>query len=135
MQRAEAAPPQWTLVRGIRQLLTLRGPSGPRRGAASAFPDVIPDASILLRNGVIERMGKARGVENTREARHARELDIHGGIVLPGWLEPDAIIAPPGIHMPRQQREAETARAAEDRARCGFLSSSPHTRPPGGLCP
>ena len=38
-----------TLVRGARQLLTLRGPAGPRRGAALGDLGVIPDGALLIR--------------------------------------------------------------------------------------
>src|SRR5215472_3308844 len=127
MEKGRPASAQWTLVRGIRQLLTLRGPSGPRRGTAAGSLDVIPDAAILLRNGVIDRMGKARGVENAREARHAREVDLRGGIVLPALVEPDALIAPAGLRMPRKQRESACARSAADLARYGYLAAGSHT--------
>ena len=127
MKQTGAASTTWTLIRGIRQLLTLRGHSGPRRGTAAGLLDVIPDAAILLRNGLIERMGRARGVENSREARHARELDVRGAVVLPAFVEPDAILAPPGLHMPRRQRETETARTAADHARYGYLAAGAHT--------
>ena len=87
MQATGKAPTQWMLIRGIRQLLTLSGPSGPRRGTAAGILNVIADAAILLRNGVVDRVGKARGVENTREARNAQELDARGAVILPGFVE------------------------------------------------
>ena len=37
-----------TLVRGARQLLTLRGPSGPRRGADLRNLGLIQDGAILI---------------------------------------------------------------------------------------
>jgi imidazolonepropionase len=72
-------------------------------------------------------MGRARGVENAREARHAREVDLGGGIVLPALVEPDALIAPAGLRMPRKQRESACARSAADLARYGYLAAGSHT--------
>jgi imidazolonepropionase len=72
-------------------------------------------------------MGRARGVENAREARKAQELHFHGAVVLPGFVEPDGIIAPPGLHMPRKQRETEAARRSADHARYGYLAAGAHT--------
>jgi imidazolonepropionase-like amidohydrolase len=72
-------------------------------------------------------MGKARGVENAREARHAHEVDLRGGIVLPALVEPDALIAPAGLNMPRKQRESACARSATDLARYGYLAAGSHT--------
>ena len=127
MQAAGKLPTKWVLIRGIRQLLTLSGPSGPRRGTAANVLNVIPDAAILLRNGVVDRMGKARGVENTSEGRKAQELDAHGAVVLPGLVEPDVILAPPGQHMARKQRETGAARAAAEMGRYGFAAAGAHT--------
>ena len=127
MQATDKAPTQWMLIRGIRQLLTLSGPGGPRRGTAAGILNVIPDAAILLRNGVVDRVGKARGVENTREARNAQELDARGAVILPGFVEPDAVIAPPGPQMPRKQRELAAARAAMELGRYGYSAAGAHT--------
>ena len=117
----------WTLIRGIRQLLTLRGPSGPRRGPAAGVLDAIPHCAILLRNGIVERMGKARGVESAREARDAHVLEIGGGLVMPALVEPDALIAPAGIDLPRKKRETETIRGSTERARYGYLAAGVHS--------
>jgi imidazolonepropionase len=51
-----------TLVRGARQLLTLRGPAGPRRGAALGELGVIPDGALLIRGGEILEAGPSRRV-------------------------------------------------------------------------
>src|SRR5271157_4677431 len=82
------------LVRGARQLLTLRGPAGPRRG-----PDqlndlgLIPDGAMLIVDGVIQESGPARRVENLAAARHATELDVSGKVVLPAFVDPQTFIA------------------------------------------
>ena len=45
---------RWTLIRGARQLLTLRGASGPRRGSAMSDLNIISDSALLIRDGIIE---------------------------------------------------------------------------------
>lgn len=75
------------LLRGARQLLTLRGPSGPRRGAALRDLSIIPDGAVLIRNGVVVELGPARRVENLAAARNAREIDANGRVVIPGFVD------------------------------------------------
>ena len=76
------------LVRGSRQLLTLRGPAGPRRGPQMKDLGVIPDGAILIVDGVIQESGPARRVENLAAARMASELDVAGKVVLPSFVDP-----------------------------------------------
>src|SRR5574342_100398 len=80
-------PGSFVLVRGARQLLTLRGPSGPRRGAQLRELGVIPDGAVLIQNGVIVSLGPARRVENLADARHAEEIDVSGFVVAPGFVD------------------------------------------------
>lgn len=75
------------LVRGARQLVTLHGPPGPRRGAAMREIGVIRDGSLLIADGVIEEVGPTRRVENLSAARRAEEIDVSGKIVLPGFVD------------------------------------------------
>ena len=76
------------LVRGARQLLTLRGPTGPRRGSQLSDLGLIPDGAILIVDGVIQESGPARRVENLAAARAAVELDVAGKVVLPSFVDP-----------------------------------------------
>jgi len=76
-----------TLIRGARQLLTLRGPSGPRRGADLRNLGLIQDGAILLADGVIEDVGPSRRVENLALARGAKEIDASGRVVMPGFVD------------------------------------------------
>lgn len=75
------------LVRGARQLLTLRGPRGPRRGSALQELAIIEDGAVLIRDGLIVSVGPSRRVENLSEARHAQELDVTGRVVTPGFVD------------------------------------------------
>jgi imidazolonepropionase len=113
---SETAPKeQWTLIRRARQLLTLHGPSGPRRGAALNEPAVIQDGALLIRNGVIEEAGTSRRVENLAQARKAREIDATGKVVMPAFVDPDAVLVYP------QPPERSTKDKAGD-TRIGVLS-------------
>jgi imidazolonepropionase len=75
------------LIRGARQLLTLRGPVGPRRGADLASLGLIQDGAILIADGIICEVGPSRRVENLAAARKADEIDAHGRVVLPGFVD------------------------------------------------
>jgi imidazolonepropionase len=75
------------LIRGARQLLTLHGPSGPRRGAALRELSIIPDGALLVRDGIIEEVGPTRRVENLALARGAEEIDASGKVVMPGFVD------------------------------------------------
>ena len=76
-----------TLVRGARQLLTLRGPAGPRRGAALRDPGIIADGAVLIRDGKILETGPSRRLENLAVARGAREINAAGRVVIPGFVD------------------------------------------------
>lgn len=75
------------LVRGARQLVTLRGPSGPRRGAAMRELAVIPDGAVLIEDGIIAAVGPARQIENLADARNALEIGASGRVVMPGFVD------------------------------------------------
>jgi imidazolonepropionase len=64
-------------------LLTLRGPSGFRRGTALSDLGLIEGGAVLIRDGLIENVGTSRRIENLREARDAIEISAHGLVVLP----------------------------------------------------
>lgn len=69
------------LVRGARQLLTLRGPDGPRRGPAMRELGIVENGSVLVVDGRIVAVGEVnppRGIE---------EFDATGKVVLPGFVD------------------------------------------------
>ncbi len=76
-----------TLVRGARQLLTLRGDSGPRRGRALRELGIVANGAVLIKDGVIVDAGPARRVEKLPEARRVREIDATGRVVMPGFVD------------------------------------------------
>jgi len=75
------------LLRGAKQLLTLRGPSGLRRGAALQDLGIIEDGSVLIRDGIIAAVGSTRRLENLKEARTAIEVPANGSIVMPAFVD------------------------------------------------
>jgi imidazolonepropionase len=87
-------PDNWTLVRGSRQLLTLHHLRGPRRAGELAGLGVIPDGSVLLRNGVIEAVGPTRRIENMAGARDADEINAAGRVVMPAFIDCHACLVP-----------------------------------------
>jgi imidazolonepropionase len=127
---ADAAPKeQWTLVRRARQLLTLHGPSGPRRGAALKEPGIIQDGALLIRNGVIEEAGTTRRVENLAPARKARIIDAAGRIVMPSFVDPDAVLVypqPSGMNS-RIERTDETRIGLLSKERLGIAATAAAT--------
>jgi len=86
------------LIRGARQLLTMRGPAGPRSGAALAELGLIHDGSVLICDGRIVEVGPTRRVENLAGARNAVDVNAAGRVVIPGFVDSHTHLAfpPPG---------------------------------------
>jgi imidazolonepropionase len=79
---------QLLLLRGAKQLLTLRGPSGVRRGAALNDLGIIEDGSILIQDRRIISVGPTRRIENLKECRGATDVPVTGCVVMPGFVDP-----------------------------------------------
>ncbi len=75
------------LLRGAKQLLTLGGPTGARRGADLRNLSLIQDGSVLIRDGVIASVGSTRRLENLKEVRGALEIPVHGRVVMPSFVD------------------------------------------------
>jgi imidazolonepropionase len=75
------------LLRGARQLLTLQGSAGARRGPALSELGLMQNASILIADGVIQEVGPGHRVENLKKARGAEEIDVSGRVVMPGFVD------------------------------------------------
>jgi imidazolonepropionase len=82
-----------TLIRGARQLLTLRGPSGPRRGADLRNLGIIQDGAVLVANGLIVEVGPSRRLENLAQARGAEAIDATGCVIMPGFVDSHVPVA------------------------------------------
>ncbi len=68
-------------------MLTLRGPSEPRRGAAMRELGILTEGAVLIDNGRIAQAHRGRRIENLAEAHDARELDATGKVVAPGFVD------------------------------------------------
>jgi len=75
------------LVRGARQLLTLRGSAEPRRGSALQELGIIRDGALLIEDGRVVEVGVSRRVENLALGRRSQELDATGRVVMPGFVD------------------------------------------------
>ncbi len=83
------------LVRGARQLLTLRGSEGPRRGADLKDLQIISDGSLLIEGSVLKEVGPTRRIENLAAARGAMEISAVGKVVMPGFVDSHTHLAFP----------------------------------------
>lgn len=76
--------------------------------------NIVPNGAVLIRNGVIEDIGPARRVENLAGAKHAREIDATGRVVMPAFVDADmALVTPPPLEKSGEghvQEEAQTLR-------------------------
>ena len=88
------------LIRGARQLLTLRGSSGPRRGNALSDLAIIPDGALLIKDGRIETVGPGRRLENLTESKDAQVIEADGCVVMPGFVDPHThlVSGPPRVN-------------------------------------
>lgn len=75
------------LVRGAKQLLTLRGPNGVRRGSALCDVGAIENGAVLIQDGVIAAVGNSRRIENLKESRNAIEIPANRNIVMPAFVD------------------------------------------------
>jgi imidazolonepropionase len=75
------------LIRGARQLLTLRGAPGVRRGSSMNDLGMIEDGSVLIQNRQVVAVGPTRRLENLREAKQAAVIPADGRIIMPGFVD------------------------------------------------
>jgi imidazolonepropionase len=109
-----------TLIRGARQLLTLRGPSGPRRGADLRNLGLIQDGAVLIVDGLIREVGPTRRLENLALAREAEEIDASGCVVMPGFVDSHTHVVARTVHeMSQRKIETLALRAVEEAVRHG----------------
>src|SRR5258707_10001652 len=74
------------LITGCKELLTLRG-SVPRRGNAMRDLGIVRDGAVLIGDGTIIATGPRGQVARLPEASIAKELDLGGRVVLPGFVD------------------------------------------------
>ncbi|MGH9788982.1 MAG: imidazolonepropionase [Candidatus Acidiferrales bacterium] len=79
--------PRPLLISHCKQLVTLRGPKGPRRGRALRELGVIRDGAVLIHQGRIAVVGTTHQVERHRLARKAQKVNARDYVVLPGFVD------------------------------------------------
>ena len=92
----QRSPQQALLIRGARQLITMNGYPGLRRGAAMNEIGAIEDGAVLIVNGQIVSVGQSRRVENLATARSAEAIDVAGRVIVPGFVDAHTwLVSPP----------------------------------------
>ncbi len=132
MAEDAAHPP--LLVVGARQLLTLRGPRGPRRGADLARLGIIEDGAVLVRGGRIAAVGRTGDVRRSADARSARVrvVEAAGKVVMPAFVDSHTHLAFAAPRL-RDYEMRLAGRSPEQIARAGggIRLSAAHVRKAG----
>lgn len=81
-----AAVPRSLLVAHANQLLTLRGPRGPRSREAASNLEIIEDGAVYIEGDRIADLGTSSEILQ-RHPRAATTLDASGKVVLPGLVD------------------------------------------------
>ncbi|HCC59256.1 MAG TPA: hypothetical protein DEQ47_18735 [Solibacterales bacterium] len=88
---------KWLFVRSARQLITLRGSTGPRRGPALRELGLVADGALLIRDDLIVDVGPTRRIENLAAARRAINIDASGRVVMPALIDSEVqLLSPTG---------------------------------------
>lgn len=121
------------MIRGARQLLTLRGSREPRRGLQLKELGIIHDGALLIQDGVIQEAGPSRRLENLAGARDATEINAAGRVVMPGFVDSHThLLWPPAGPDGRDPERAvrymrlTTGQRIETRAREGLDAMARH---------
>jgi imidazolonepropionase len=78
--------PETLFFRNASQLLTLAGPTVPRRGNALSELGIIENGGVLTR-GRILRTGRTRDLTKEASRLRARTIDCTGRVVMPGFVD------------------------------------------------
>jgi imidazolonepropionase len=110
---SSAEPKSAILIRSARQLLTLHGPTGPRRGPDLDNLGLIEDGAVLIINGMIDSVGPTRRIENLAEAHGAVEISAAGRVVMPGFVDSCASLLSTSQNIPRTAGSVGTITTVE----------------------
>lgn len=78
---------QTILLHGAKQVLTLRGNPGVRRGPEFGNLGVIEAASVLIENARVSSVGPTRRLENLNSTRNALHIPVHNCVVMPAFID------------------------------------------------
>jgi imidazolonepropionase len=74
------------LITGCSEVVTLRG-GAPRRGAALRDLAIVKNAAVLTHQDRIAAVGPRRIIEALPAAKRADKIDLHGRVLLPGFVD------------------------------------------------
>jgi imidazolonepropionase len=116
------------LIRGARQVVTLRGSRSARRGLELNQLGIIPDGALLIRKGVIEEVGPTRRVENLAAARRAVEINAAGRVVMPGFVDCHTHLLSAGDDLSAAAKaiRSRTGQRLQNRAQCYLSAMARH---------
>jgi imidazolonepropionase len=74
------------LITGASQIVTVTG-RAPRRGRALSRIGILSDGAVLIQEGLIAAVGRAKKIEKLNASKRAVKLDLGGRILLPGFVD------------------------------------------------
>jgi len=105
------------------QLVTLAGPKRPRSGAELRELAIIEDGTMLVRDGLIERVGARHEIEPLIDAA-CEVVDAKGRAVLPGYVDAHAHPVFAGTRVDEYEQRALGATYQEIAAKGGGIRST-----------
>ncbi len=106
------------LLKNARQVLTLAGPSEPRRGRALQELGIIRGGGVLIQGGKIAAAGSSRTVEARARALKAEAIDCRGCVVMPGFVDSHTHLVFAGARLDDFERKIQ-GKSYEQIARAG----------------
>ncbi|MCI0403854.1 MAG: imidazolonepropionase [Acidobacteria bacterium] len=116
--------PRPLLIAHCRQLVTLRGPKGPRRGRILREIAIIRDGAVLVHEGRIAAVGTTKQVERHRLARKARKVNAKDYVVLPGFVDSHTHLVFPASRADEYERRIAGATYEQIAKRGGGILST-----------
>jgi imidazolonepropionase len=105
------------ILAGARQLLTMRGLAGPRRGRNLGSLGIIEDGALLVRDGRIVAVGSTSDIMR-RYGRHRAVVDAAGKVVAPAFVDSHTHLAFPAPRLLDYEMRI-AGRSCEEIARAG----------------
>lgn len=117
--------PRSLAIIGCSQLLTLRGPSHPRKRAEMRDLGIIQDAALLVRNGRIVAAGKYADLKGRIES-DTEVVDAAGGVLLPGFVDAHTHLVFAGNRADEFEKRIEGASYQQIAAAGGGIRATVH---------